>query len=466
MFRHAAYILIVLAGAQYAPAQAPDALEREAFTVKAIFETALRDGMSYRWLEDMCTGIGHRLSGSAGAAEAVEMTKGILDTLGLDTVWLQPCIVPRWIRGEAEVVRMMGDGVETILLRALALGNTIGTEPDGVTGEVIEVLNLEDLQNLPDDRVRGKIVFFNRPMEVTLVNTFHAYGRAVDQRWAGPRLAAEKGAIAAVVRSMTTAVDTFAHTGSTDPGGMQIPAVAISTVDADLLSSRIKFAPVTIFVKTTCAMMDSVTSFNVIGEIRGTEHPEEIILVGGHLDSWDVGHGAHDDGAGCMQSMDVLYLLRKIGYTPRRTIRCVLFMNEENGLAGARAYAMESDRKREFHLAAIESDAGGFRPMGFGMSAEGTLQERYLKMLGTWWSLLEPYGLSLTSGGGGADISPLRGQGGMLIGLRPDSQRYFDYHHSHADTIDKVHPRELKLGSAAMTALVILLDKFTHRVNE
>jgi hypothetical protein len=267
---------------------------------------------------------------------------------------------------------------------------------------------------------------------------------------------------------MTTSLDTIPHTGSTDydTAGINIPAVAISTLDANLLSELLKQESIRLYMRTTCVMADPAISYNVIGEIRGSELPDEIILVGGHLDSWDVGHGAHDDGSGCVQAMDVLYLIRKTGYIPRRTIRCVLFMNEENGLAGANAYAKASNENGEFHLAAIESDAGGFRPLGFGCSAESHLQEAYLRSLSDWWNLLEPYGLVLSPGGGGADIGPLRSQGGMLCGMRVDSQRYFDYHHTQEDTVDKVHPRELKLGAAAMAALVTLLDTFAIRLYE
>jgi hypothetical protein len=321
---------------------------------------------------------------------------------------------------------------------------------------------------MPDRLIQGKIVFFNRPLDETLLNTFQAYGRAVDQRWAGPRLAAQKGAVGALVRSMTTATDTVPHTGSTDydPAGPNVPALAISTVDANLLSSLLKKEPVRVFLKTNCFMADSVISYNVIGQINGSEKPDEIILVGGHLDSWDVGHGAHDDGTGCMQSIEVMHLLKRTNYVPRRTIRCVLFMNEENGLMGAKEYGKISNALNEFHLAAIEADGGGALPLGFGCSVEGGLQERYLIELNKWWSILEAYGLDLNTGGGGADISQLKSQRGMLFALRVNSQRYFDYHHTAEDTIDKVHPRELKLGAAAMAALITLIDSHTERLYE
>jgi hypothetical protein len=440
----------------------------DAFTVQSIFETALKDGQCYHWLETLTKDVGHRLGGSENAAAAVSLTDDILKTLELDSVWLQPCRVSQWRRGEQEIATITSASAGTVKLHALELGNSVGTGAEGIAGEIVEVHSLDALNALSDGAVRGKVVFFNRPMEKGLVNTFHAYGRAVDQRSAGPRAAADRGAVAAVVRSMTTALDTFPHTGSTDyrPNGLNIPAIAISTIDAEILSDLLESEKVQMFIRTTCEMRDSVTSYNVIGEIRGSERPDEIILVGGHLDSWDVGEGAHDDGAGCVQAMDVMYLLRRIGYVPRRTIRCVLFMNEENGLAGGKTYARESNAANEFHLAAIESDMGGFLPLGFGMSAEGTLQEQYYRGNQEWWGILEPYGLGLSPGGGGADISSLKSQGGMLFGMRTNAQRYFDYHHTAEDTFDKVHRRELRLGAAAMTALVFLLDKYAERQHE
>ncbi|MDX1408134.1 MAG: PA domain-containing protein, partial [Saprospiraceae bacterium] len=262
--------------------------EREAFQVKAIYDEVLRNGQCYQWLAHLTTRIGHRLSGSAGAAAAVEYTRQMLDTLGLDSVWLQPCIVPRWHRGDKEIVRIVNaPSIGTHELRGIALGNSVGTGPDGVTAEVIEVLSLDELRQLPDDAVQGRIVFFNRPLDVTLVNTFQAYGRAVDQRGAGPVVAARKGAVAAIVRSMTTGLDDVPHTGATriDPDGANIPAVAISTNDAELLGGLLKKEAVRVYIRTTCRMLEPVQSYNVIGQINGSERPDEIILVGGHLDS-------------------------------------------------------------------------------------------------------------------------------------------------------------------------------------
>ena len=443
-------------------------MEAEAFNIKSIYSESLVNGQCYDWLRHLTKNIGHRFSGSPSAASAVEYCRQMLDTLGLDTVWLQPCVVPRWVRGEEEVVRIVNSpSMGSIDLTALALGNTLGTGPRGVSAEVIEVQSLDELEDIPDASVAGKIVFFNRPMDVTLLNTFHAYGRAVDQRSRGHVVAARKGAVAAIVRSMTTAIDDVPHTGSAsiDQEGNNVPAVAISTEDAELLSEMIKIEPVRVYIRTTCQMLDPVISYNVIGQINGSERPDEIILVGGHLDSWDVGEGAHDDGTGCMQSMDVLRTLKALDYKPRRTLRCVLFMNEENGLKGSQAYAAISNDAGEFHLSAIESDAGGFSPRGFSYSAKEELMEPYLAQVSNWWPLIESRQMFISPGGSGADINALKTQGGILFGLRPDSQRYFDYHHTAADVFETVNERELKLGTAAMTSLVYLLDKYLEREN-
>ncbi len=434
----------------------------DAFFIKKIYNSTLTDRMSYEWLRTLTLEIGPRLSGSHQAAAAVEYTYQVMDSLGLDSVWLQPVEVPHWHRGEPEIVKIVNSPSRgDITLNALSLGNSIGTGPAGLTAEVIEVHSLDEVNDL-GPKVKGKIVFYNRPMDPTLLRTFSAYGGAVDQRGAGAIRAAENGAIATIVRSMGSNIDEVPHTGGMyyKAGVIQIPALAISTLDAELLSNLLKQEAVKLFIRNTSRMLKNKQSYNVIGEIKGSQYPEQIILVGGHLDSWDVGQGAHDDGAGCVHSLEVMRQLRKLNYQPKRTIRCVLFMNEENGLAGGIMYANESNRKGEFHLAAIESDAGGFTPKGFGCDAESNLIEDYFKKLKNWETLLGPYGITFSTGGGGADISRLKSQKGLLIGLRPDSQRYFDYHHTAEDTFDKVNQRELALGAAAMTSLVYLLDSY------
>ena len=438
-------------------------MEADAFAVKQIFDLSLTQGSSYPWLAYLTQRIGGRLSGSPEAAAAVTYTRQMLDTLGLDHVWLQPCRVPHWVRGEPEQVRIVNSTqIGSWDLRGLALGNSMGTGPDGLTAEVREVHGLDELESLGTAKLSGKIVFFNRPFDATQLNTFAAYGGAVDQRGLGASRASRYGAAGVLVRSMTNQIDEFPHTGAMryEEGVRPIPAMAISTLDAELLSRLLRTEPVRVFMRSTSAMLEPELSYNVIGEIKGSEKPDEIILIGGHLDSWDVGQGAHDDGTGCVQAMQVLQTLRQMGYTPKRTIRCVLFMNEENGLEGGRVYADSSNRIKEFHLAAIESDRGGFTPRGFSCDGDDSVIARYMQRLGEWLPLLEPYGLGFRRGGSGADIGPLKSQKGLLIGYEPDSQRYFDYHHAASDVFETVNKRELELGAAAMTALVYLLDKY------
>jgi hypothetical protein len=350
-----------------------------------------------------------------------------------------------------------------ISLMALALGNSPGTGSDGLRGEVIEVKSLDQLRAMPEDQVKGRIVFFNRPMDAGLPSTMQAYGGAGDQRGDGPIVAAEKGAIAAVVRSLCPRLDDFPHTGATHLSETikNIPSVAVSTNDAELLSKAIKTGPTTVFIRTTCQMLQDTTSYNVIGEIKGTVSPDTIILVGGHLDSWDVGEGAHDDGAGCVHSIEALYRLVHSGYRPRHTIRCVLFMNEENGLRGGKKYAEAAIKKNEFHLVAIETDGGGATPIGFGCSmGADTLLDKHIAYMSAYMKLLAPYHLTLEPGGGGADISSLKPEAGLLIGLKPDNARYFDFHHSDLDVLENVHPRELASGAAAIASFIFLVDQY------
>ncbi len=434
----------------------------DALFIKAIHEQALTEGHGYQVLRHLTQDVGHRLAGSEGAAAAVEYTKQVMVDNGMDTVWLQECIVPRWHRGAASEVRIVNSNqIGTKMLNSLALGNTISTPTTGLTAPIVEVTSLDEVDQLGRS-LAGKIVFYNRPADATQYRTFNAYGGAVDQRVFGASRAAKYGALGVIVRSINPSLDDIPHTGScvyTDPD-QKIPAIAISTNDAELLSRLNEKETIRINMISHGRMLSPTTSYNVIGEIRGSQYPDEIILVGAHLDSWDVGEGAHDDGTGCAHAIDVLHILQQLDYQPKRTIRCVMFMNEENGLKGALAYQAASDAKGEFHLAAIESDSGGFTPRGFSCDAEAEVFAPYFQKMTQWNNLLEPYYLTLEKGGSGADINPLKSQKGMLIGLRPDSQRYFDYHHTATDTFDKVNRRELELGSAAMASLVYLID--TH----
>ncbi|MEO1411401.1 MAG: M28 family peptidase [Bacteroidota bacterium] len=444
-------------------AQEREEEEEDAFFIRRIYDVALTEGRCYDWLRALSTDYGGRLSGSPQAAAAVEYTRQMLDTLGLDSVWLQACRVPHWERGDTERVRIVNSPSQgSIDLGGLALGNSVGTGPEGLSAEVIEVQGLDDLEMLGPEALAGKIVFFNRPMDPTQIRTFTAYGGAVDQRVYGAARAARYGAVAVLVRSITTSRDDVPHTGVTvyEDETPRIPAIAISTLDADLLSGLLRQEVVRVYLQANCRTYPDKLSYNVIGEIKGTRYPEEIILVGGHLDSWDVAGGAHDDGAGCVHAMDVLQVMRRLGYRPQRTLRCVLFMNEENGLRGGLEYARVSNERGEFHLAAIESDAGGFTPRGFSCDGEASIFVDRFKSVIDRFYLLEPYGLSLSKGGSGADIGPLKSQRGLLFGFRPDSQRYFDYHHTANDNFDAVNKRELEMGVAAISSLVYLLDKY------
>jgi hypothetical protein len=320
------------------------------------------------------------------------------------------------------------------------------------------VHDFDELRKLGTEKIKGKIVFFNRPMEPTHIHTFDAYSGAVDQRWAGAMNAVRYGAVATVTRSMGLKIDDFPHTGSMKYNDSlpKIPAVAISTKGAEELSALLRNNKSTrMSIKTSCQTLPDAESYNVIGEWKGIEKPNEYIVVGGHLDAWDNGSGAHDDGAGCVQSMEVMRIFNAIGYKPRHTIRVVLFMNEENGLRGGKAYAEQAKNKKEVHIAAIESDAGGFTPRGFSFEAPNW----FMNSVKNFKPLLQPYDVYDFDGkGGGPDISPLKEQGVPLVELIPDSQRYFDIHHTADDTFDKVNKRELELGAAAMAALIYLID--------
>lgn len=430
-------------------------------TIKLIYDAALSKGESYHMLEHLSTRIGPRLSGSPGAAAAVEWSRHVMQDYEFDSVWLQPVMVPHWVRGQKEEGRIINSKkMGTVSVNICALGGSVGTGPSGVVASVIEVKSFEELKQLGTSNVKGKIVFFNRPMDPTKINTFAAYVGAVNQRGAGASEAARYGAVAVVVRSMGSNIEDYPHTGGMQyaPNIPQIPAVAISTKHAELLSKLLKDdSSLQFYMETHCETLEDAPSFNVIGEIKGSEHPDEIILVSGHLDSWDLAQGAHDDGAGCVQAIEVLRLFKAIGYKPKRTIRAVMYMNEENGLRGGLKYAELAEKNREKHIAAIESDRGGFTPRGFSMTATDAEKER----IRSWKPLLEPYGLSdFSQEGGGADIGPLARQNVALIGFLPDSQRYFDYHHTPQDNLDKVNKRELELGAASMAALTYLLDRY------
>ncbi|WP_392345923.1 M20/M25/M40 family metallo-hydrolase [uncultured Polaribacter sp.] len=430
--------------------------------IKSLFNSVLKEGKSYEWLRDLTQNIGGRLSGSPEAAKAVVWGEKLMNTIGLDSVWLQPVIVPHWVRGEKEIARYTTNGIQKNV-PICALGFSVATPKTGVIAEVIEIKSLEEAQAL-GKKMKGKIVFFNRSFDNTLINTFSAYGGCVDQRVQGAAICGAFGAKGVIVRSMTNSVDDFPHTGTMTyndlPKKQYIPAAAISSKAANILSADLKKNPtLKFYFKQDCKTLQDAPSFNVVGEIRGIETPENIFVVGGHLDSWDLGEGAHDDGTGIVQSLEVAYLFKKNNIRPKNTIRIVFFMNEENGTRGAKKYAELAKLNKENHIGGLESDAGGHTPRGFSIQANAS----NTKLLQSWKKLLSPYGLhDLKAGGSGADIAPLKGEDVTLVGYRPDSQRYFDYHHTSRDTFDKVNKRELELGSASIASIVYLMDKYLY----
>ena len=430
--------------------------------IKKFFDNSMSSSVSYELLDHLSNEIGGRLSGSLNAERAVEWGRKELIKVGFDKVWLQDVMVPKWVRGPKEFALIETQPGTTFNVDVCALGGSVATPSVGIKSNVIEVYDFDELKILGKEKIDGKIVFFNRPMQPNLINTFQAYGEAVSMRVNGAAEAVKYGAIGVIIRSMSLRLDDFPHTGVMSYGNLppskRIPAAAISTNAAEKLSNLLKINPdLKFLLRQQCKQFKDVKSHNVIAEIKGSTYPNEIILVGGHLDSWDLGDGSHDDGAGIVQSIDVLNILNKSGYKPKRTIRVVLFMNEENGLRGAIKYAEVSKKNSLNHIFALESDAGGFTPLGFSF----TSNEENFSKISEWKKLFDPYLIqTFVMGGSGADISLLEKSNNVLAGLRPDSQRYFDYHHAANDTFDAINKRELELGAFAMTSLIYLFDKY------
>ncbi|MFM9055352.1 MAG: M20/M25/M40 family metallo-hydrolase [Bacteroidota bacterium] len=438
------------------------AQNQDSTRIRGLFDEILRNGRCYGWLDYLANTIGGRLSGSPEAARAVEYVYIQMKQLGVDSVWKQEVMVPHWVRGGKESASILSQGKKTDV-RICALGGSVPTPAEGLSAGVVEVHDWDELEKLGRERVAGRIVFMNHPMKSEFINTFDAYGEAGRYRWGTAMRAGKLGAVGVIVRSMTLAMDDYPHTGAMgyDDSIPKIPACAISTRGAETLSKSLKMDPdLQVNFKQTCSTLPDALSHNVIAEIRGSEYPDEVVVVGGHLDAWDTGDGAHDDGAGIVQSMEVLRTIKALGIRPKRTIRFVAFMNEENGGRGGKRYAEWVKSSGQRPLAAIESDAGGFTPRGFSFKGDSARVAGALTMR----DLFQPYLMNAWKPGyGGADINHLEDQGTLLIGLNPDSQRYFNHHHAETDTFDQVNKRELELGAAGMCALSWLLAEYGLR---
>lgn len=431
--------------------------------IKKIADEILLNGKAYSNLYDLCKNVGPRLSGSAGMYKSESWGLKVLKEAGAENAYLQQCLVPHWVRGKKELARFKtGRRNADPQFEVLALGMSVGTGDKGVTAPIMEVKNFEELEKRKDE-VKGKIVFYNYLFNKTLLRG--AYGDAVRYRVNGPSVAAKYGAVAVIVRSVTGAYDDFPHTGSLryNDSFPKIPAVAISTIGADNLSNHIKadYKEENFFIRANCQMLPDTIGHNVIGEIKGSEFPDEIITIGGHLDSWDAGEGASDDGTGVVQSIEILRVFKTLGYRPKRTIRIVLFANEENGLKGGTKYAEEAKVKNEKHVMAMESDGGAEYPRGFGC---GMTKAQFEKVQG-WKKYFEPFDATRFTfsegGGGGADIGPLQTAFKTpQFGLSTTGQRYFDVHHAASDVFEKVNQQELNLCVVVMASMVYLVDKY------
>lgn len=422
-----------------------------------IVRNALMERVGYKWLKELCD-IGPRLSGSEKSLKAIHWAEKKMRSCGFDSVWLQPVMVPKWERGKIERAFVSrSKKFQNKKLAIVSLGGSIGTGKNGINSELIEVKSLDEVKSL-GDKAKGKIIFYNRSFDNGLLSSFQGYGNAVDQRANGAIEAAKVGAIGVVVRSVQSGYDNIPHTGVMNYQNdiQRIPGAAIGIVDSEFLSNAIKEEPdLKINIKMDCANYPDVQSYNVIGQLTGSEKPNEIIVVGGHFDSWDKGCGAHDDGAPCLQTMEALDLLKRVGIKPKRTIRCVLFINEENGLRGGIEYGKFAEASNEIHVAAIESDRGAFAPRGFNVTTDSLTFQK----MQTWLPILNKSNIDwIRRGGSGGDVGQIKNTK-ALLGYVPDDQRYMDLHHSEKDIFSSVNPREMELGAASIAIMSLLLSQ-------
>ncbi len=420
----------------------------------------LLNGKAYQNLRVLCKNIGPRLPGTPQQVKAEQETFRMMKQMGADTVYYQECMVPHWVRGEKEIANITGADGKKISLDICALGNSVGTGPNGIRAELVEVSSWKQLDDLGEKGIKGKIVFFNVRFNPIFIEPWRGYVETTVFRWEGPSRAAKYGAVGTMIRSLASNTDDRPHTGGMKYNDSlpKIPCIAISAVDGDFIADELrKRKTLPLYFRTTCNTLPKVVGHNVIGELRGSTSPDEIITVGGHLDSWDLAEGAHDDGAGCVQSMELIRVYKRLGIVPKHTIRVVMFADEENGGAGSEKYAELAKASKQKMFFALESDDGGFVPRGFRFS----LEEEKIDRLRKYLPLFTPYGVyKFESGDAGADIENLKPLGAVIAGLYPDPQRYFDVHHAKSDTFENVNKRELELGAISMAQLVYLVDKY------
>jgi carboxypeptidase Q len=460
LVKQIAFVCITLLSVHSSTAQSSTAFKDDELFIKKISDDIFVNGECYENLRYLCKKIGHRLSGSAGMYKAENYcSKLIVQYAGINALIKQKTTIPYWVRGgkDAAIIKVNG---KKIALNVTALGNSLGNMGKDGFIPVIAFNDLEAFKANPE-AVHNKIVFFNKPFNPTHVETFKAYGENGVYRRSGPSIIAKYGAKGLLIQSLSHGCDNHPHTGSTlyVDSFPKIPCVALGNEDAKKIAQLIKNNSCEVQIKTYGYYKPDTIAHNIIGEIKGSTYPEKIITIGGHLDSWDLAEGAHDDGTGIMQTLEVLRVYKALGYSPKHTIRFVCFANEENGLRGARTYAEQAAINKEQHVFALETDAGGFTPRGFGVTVPDSTMLAWLQQ---FKPLLEPYGTSfIRNGGGGADIGPLREKfGTTLIGLSPDSQRYFDVHHAASDVFEAVNKRELELGAINIAAFIYLIDKY------
>src|SRR2546426_4898612 len=423
--------------------------------LKQLQKAALESDYAYRQVGHLSNNIGPRLSGSAQAAKAVEYVASELKAIGCE-VQLEKVMVPHWVRGEetAALIEFPGQAQNTTQKIVLcALGDSVATPPEGIEADVIALRNFDELKSMPRDKVAGKIVLFNYPFDKQMAaegRGGEAYGEAVVYRSDGPSAAARQGAVACLIRSVGGADYRLPHTGQTKyaDDALKIPAGAVTAEDADLIVDLVRQGPVKMKLILTPQQLPDVESYNVIGDIKGSEHPEQVIIVSGHLDSWDLGTGAVDDGAGVAVSMEAANLIQKLHLKPKRTIRAIAWMNEENGSAGSKQYWKDHEKEASNHFAAMETDGGAGHPVGINIKGKPEVK----KMLAPVAAILQESGAGVLNfvEHCGADIEPLEKAGVTAFSPIQDSRFYFNYHHTAADTLDKIVPKELAEDSAVV----------------